>query len=73
MAHAFATGLSAPHVLRSEAALGQLKRNLKVRNQAVTRSLAEGREETLTLHQLAMFAVFGAFFKTTNCLESMNV
>ncbi|MDR4483546.1 MAG: hypothetical protein R3B95_10050 [Nitrospirales bacterium] len=53
--------------------MGQLKRNLKVRNQAVTRSLAEGREETLTLHQLAMFAVFGAFFKTTNRLESMNV
>ena len=61
MAHAFATGLSAPHVLRSEAALGQLKRNLKVRNQA------------LALHRLGMFAVFGAFFKTTNCLESMNV
>jgi len=34
--------------------------------------LAEGLEETLTLHRLGVFALLGLSFKTTNCLESIN-
>ena len=43
-----------------------------MRNQSAARSLAEGLEETLTLHRLGLFAVLGTSFKTTNCLESIN-
>ena len=35
-------------------------------------SLAEGLEETLTLHRLGVFANLGRSFKTTNCIESVN-
>ena len=30
-------------------------------------------EETLTLHRLGLFEVLGESFKTTNCLEFLNV
>jgi len=49
-----------------------LQRDLEARNQSAASSLAEGLEETLTLHRLGMFAVLGVSFKTTNCLESIN-
>ncbi len=42
------------------------------RNQSAARSLAEGLEETLTLHRLGVFQVLGESFKTTNCLESIT-
>ena len=54
------------------AALHRLQRDLEARNQSAASSLAEGLEETLTLHRLGMFAVLGVSFKTTNCLESIN-
>lgn len=41
-------------------------------NQSAANSLAEGLEETLTLHRLGVFPVLGLSFKTTNCLESIN-
>jgi putative transposase len=42
-----------------------------LKNQAAA-SLAEGLEETLTLHRLGLYAKLGRSFKTTNCLESVN-
>ena len=52
--------------------LAQLQRDLDGRNQSAARSLAEGLEETLTLHRLGVFPLLGESFKTTNCLESIN-
>jgi transposase-like protein len=45
---------------------------LEERNQSAAASLAEGLEETLTLHRLGVFGVLGRSLKTTNCLESVN-
>ena len=42
------------------------------RNQSAACSLAEGLDETLTLHRLGVAAVLGRSFNTTNCLESVN-
>ena len=61
-----------PTYVEATAALHRLQRDLEVRNQSAAQSLAEGLEETLTLHRLGLFAVLGTSFKTTNCLESIN-
>jgi len=61
-----------PTYAEARAALERLKQELEARNQSAARSLAEGLEETLTLHRLGLFAVLGLSFKTTNCLESIN-
>jgi transposase-like protein len=61
-----------PTYVEATAALRRLQRDLEARNQSAAQSLTEGLEETLTLHRLGMFAVLGASFKTTNCLESIN-
>ena len=53
-------------------ALKTLYEELDQKNQSATASLAEGLEETLTLHRLGVFGVLGRSFKTTNCLESVN-
>ena len=52
--------------------LDQLQAELDERNQSAAASLAEGLEETLTLHRLGVYGVLGASLKTTNCLESVN-
>lgn len=52
--------------------LTRLHRELEQRNQSAARSLAEGLEETLTLHRLGVFSLLGRSLKTTNCLESVN-
>jgi transposase-like protein len=54
------------------AALEKLHAELEDRNQSAAGSLAEGLEETLTLHRLDVYALLGRSFKTTNCLESVN-
>ena len=54
------------------AALEALLGELDDRNQSAAGSLAEGLDETLTLHRLGVAAVLGRSFKTTNCLESVN-
>ena len=41
-------------------------------NRSAAKSLQEGLEETLTLHRLGLFHIFGRSFKTTNCIESLN-
>jgi transposase-like protein len=61
-----------PTYAEAQAALHRLQKELENRNQSAARSLAEGLEETLTLHRLGLFAVLGLSFKTTNCLESIN-
>ncbi len=54
------------------AALQQLHDELEDRNQSAAGSLAEGLEETLTLHRLGVYGTLGCSLKTTNCLESVN-
>jgi transposase-like protein len=61
-----------PTYTEAKAALVTLYRELESRNQSAAASLAEGLEETLTLHRLGVYDVLGASFKTTNCLESVN-
>ena len=53
-------------------ALTALHRELENRNQSAARSLAEGLDETLTLHRLGLYGVLGRSLKTTNGLESVN-
>jgi transposase-like protein len=52
--------------------LERIHRELEHVNQSAARSLAEGMEETLTLHRLGVYSVLGQSFKTTNCIESIN-
>ena len=53
-------------------ALETLHRELDERNQSAASSLAEGLDETVTLHRLGLFGVLGRSLKTTNGLESVN-
>ena len=53
-------------------ALETLHGELDERNQAAAGSLAEGLDETLTLHRLGVYGVLGRSLKTTNGLESVN-
>ena len=61
-----------PDYDEARAALETLHRELEDRNQSAARSLAEGFDETLTLHRLGLYGVLGRSLKTTNCLESVN-
>lgn len=61
-----------PTYEQARKALTRLQRDLEGRNQSAARSLAEGLEETLTLHRLGVFSLLGESFKTTNCVESIN-
>jgi len=61
-----------PTYAEARAALTHLQTELEDRNQSAARSLAEGLEDTLTLHRLGVFALVGLSFKTTNCRESIN-
>ena len=61
-----------PTYAEALAALNGLHAELEEINQSAARSLAEGLEETLTLHRLGLYAVLGRSLKTTNCLESIN-
>ena len=73
---AAATGAAGAATVRrhaeARAALATLQRELNDRNQSAAGSLAEGLDETLTLHRLRLYGVLGRSFKTTNCLESIN-
>src|SRR5438094_702152 len=62
-----------PSYTEAKAALTKLHRELEGRNQSAAASLAEGLEETLTLHRLGVYELVGVSFKTTNCIESANV
>jgi len=61
-----------PSYEEARAELQKLHGELEDRNQSAAASLAEGFEETLTLHRLGVYGVLGRSLKTTNCLESVN-
>ena len=60
-----------PTHTEAKAALDRLARELRVLNESAARSLAEGLDETLTLHRLGVVGELGRSFKTTNALESV--
>ena len=53
-------------------ALNRIHRELTERNESAAASLAEGLEETLTLHRLGVAGLLGRSLRTTNGLESVN-
>jgi putative transposase len=61
------------HPLYADAkrALEQVRRELTRANVSAARSLAEGLEETLTLHRLGVYPELGLSFKTTNVIETI--
>ena len=61
------------HPLYADAkrALERVHRELRLVNESAAASLAEGLEETLTLHRLNVFPELGVSFKTTNLIESV--
>jgi transposase-like protein len=61
-----------PTYAEAKAALMKLHAELERRNQSAAASLAEGMEETLSLHRLGIYELLGRSFRTTNCLESVN-
>jgi transposase-like protein len=61
-----------PEYKEALAALEKLHGELEDRNQSAAGSLAEGLEDTLTLHRLGLYGLLGRSLKTTNCLESVN-
>ena len=67
---------SAPTTVRSTTRpsppSSRLQHELEDRNQSAAGSLAEGLDETLTLHRLGVYGVLGRSLKTTNGLESIN-
>jgi transposase-like protein len=60
-----------PTYAEAKATLDRLARELRPVNESAARSLAEGVEETLTLHRLGVAGELGRSFKTTNMLESV--
>ena len=52
-------------------ALERLSDQLRIVNESAAASLAEGLEETLTLHRLKVFPELGISFRTTNLIESV--
>ncbi len=60
-----------PTYAEAKAALDALQRELRRVNLSAAESLAEGLEDTLTLHRLGLFPQLGVSLKTTNCIESL--
>ena len=60
-----------PSYAAAKRALARLHHELQLRNASAAASLAEGLEETLTLHRLGVVAELGVSFKTTNLIESV--
>ncbi len=61
-----------PTYQEARGALRRLHQELDERNQSAASSLAEGLEETLTLHCLGVYGLLGRSLTTTNCLESIH-
>ena len=60
-----------PTYAAAKRALDRLHHELHLANASAAASLAEGLEETLTLHRLGVFPALGVSFKTTNLIESV--
>ncbi|MFY9269397.1 MAG: hypothetical protein WAO55_06575, partial [Candidatus Manganitrophaceae bacterium] len=56
----------------AKARLIQIENSLQRENPSAAASLAEGMEETLTLHRLGVSFTLASSFSTTNVLESIN-
>lgn len=61
-----------PTYEKAKGALDRLRAELALVNASAAASLAEGLEETLTLHRLGVMAALGISLKTTNIVESIN-
>jgi len=61
-----------PTYQEARKALERIHRELTERNESAAASLAEGLEETLTLHRLGVAPLLGRALRTTNGLESVN-
>jgi putative transposase len=61
-----------PIYAEAVAVLKDLSSQLSRVNISAHKSLEEGLEETLTLHHIDMFRLFGPSMKTTNCIEALN-
>jgi putative transposase len=62
----------APEYATAKAALALVGRELKLQNESAAASLAEGLEETLTLHRLGLASELALSFSTTNVMESIQ-
>jgi len=60
-----------PMYTDAKRALERVHQELRVRNESAAASLAEGLEETLTLHRLNVFPELGVSFRSTNLIESV--
>jgi transposase-like protein len=60
-----------PTYAEAKHALERVYRALRIVNESAAASLAEGLEDTLTLHRLGVFPALGVSFKTTNLIESV--
>ena len=60
-----------PQYADAKRALDRLYHELRVVNESAAASLAEGLEETLTLHRLNVFPELGMSFRSTNLIESV--
>lgn len=60
-----------PGYADAKRALQQVGRELQRVHVSAARSLAEGLEETLTLHRLGVYPALGLSFKTTNLIETI--
>ena len=65
------TAYSRPTYAEASRALERLHRELRLLNESAAASLAEGLDETLTLHRLGLLGELGVSFKTTNLIESV--
>lgn len=61
-----------PTYAEAKKALLKIKAELSRVNRSAANSLAEGLEQTLTLHRLGLFEALGKSLKTTNCIENLN-
>ena len=66
------TAYSRPTYEEAKRKLLKIQSELSQINESAANSIAEGFEETLTLHRLGLFPLLGISLKTTNCLESIN-
>ena len=60
-----------PSYAAAKRVLTRLQHELQLRNASAAASLAEGLEETLTLHRLGVASELSVSFKTTNLIESV--
>jgi len=63
---------SEPIYETAKAKLLEIKKELLLINRTAANSLAEGLEETLTIHRLGLVEQLGRSFSTTNLIENLN-